>query len=186
MAKIDTSTIEGYADMTAEQKLAALEGLDLPDADYSGYVKKDVFDKKAAEAANYKKQLDGKLSEEEKAKADRDQELMDLRTQVETLTKEKTISSYKAKYLADGYEEALAQSTAEALVSGDFDKVFANQKAFLEAHDKTLKAGLLDQTPNMPGGGGDKKTEDIKLAEELAKRSVGNSKSFSENMKHYL
>jgi hypothetical protein len=44
MAKIDVTKIEGYADMTPEEKLKALEGYDVPDPDYSGYVKKDVFD----------------------------------------------------------------------------------------------------------------------------------------------
>ena len=39
--RIDTSKIEGYEDMTPEQKVAALEGADIPDPDYSGYVKKD-------------------------------------------------------------------------------------------------------------------------------------------------
>ena len=45
MAKIDVSTIEGFADMTAEQKAEALANYEFPDPDYTGYVKKDVFDK---------------------------------------------------------------------------------------------------------------------------------------------
>ena len=47
MAKIDISKIEGYADMSAEEKLAALEGLEIPEPDYSGFVRKEVFDKTA-------------------------------------------------------------------------------------------------------------------------------------------
>ena len=42
MAKIDTGSIEGYADMTAEEKLAALEGLELPEPDMSGFVAKGL------------------------------------------------------------------------------------------------------------------------------------------------
>ena len=38
MAKIDVSKIEGYAEMSAEDKLKALEAFDIPDPDYSGYV----------------------------------------------------------------------------------------------------------------------------------------------------
>ena len=49
MAKIDTSKIEGYANMTAEQKLAALEAYDHPDPDYTGYVKKDALDRATSE-----------------------------------------------------------------------------------------------------------------------------------------
>ena len=41
MAKIDTSKIEGYADMTAEEKLAALEGYD-PNADDEGVCDKST------------------------------------------------------------------------------------------------------------------------------------------------
>ena len=38
MAKIDVSTIEGFADMTAEQKAEALANYEFPDPDYTGYV----------------------------------------------------------------------------------------------------------------------------------------------------
>ena len=42
MANIDTSKIEGYENMTAEEKVQALESFSIADPDYSGYVKKDV------------------------------------------------------------------------------------------------------------------------------------------------
>ena len=76
MAKIDTSGIEGYAEMTAEQKLAALEGFDIPDPDLSGYVKKDLFDKKASELAAAKKQLGEKMTEDEQKASEK--EIQDL------------------------------------------------------------------------------------------------------------
>ena len=66
MAKIDTSKIEGYDKMTPEQKIAALEGFDHPDPDYSGYVKKDTFDATASELAALKKKNKEQLSEEER------------------------------------------------------------------------------------------------------------------------
>ncbi len=41
--KIDITKIEGYRDgMTAEEKLTLLGEYEIPDPDYSGYVKKDV------------------------------------------------------------------------------------------------------------------------------------------------
>ena len=43
MAKIDVTKIEGYDAMTAEQKIAALEGYDIS-IDKSGYVKKELYD----------------------------------------------------------------------------------------------------------------------------------------------
>ena len=64
MAKIDISKIDGYADMTPEQKIAALEAFETEDPDYSGYVKKDIFDKTASELAAKKKELNEKLTED--------------------------------------------------------------------------------------------------------------------------
>ena len=67
MAKINTSAIEGYEAMSAEEKLAALEALDIPDVDKI----KSALDKATSEAAGYKKQLRERMSEDE-AKAQRD------------------------------------------------------------------------------------------------------------------
>ena len=76
MATIDTSKIEGYAAMTAEQKVAALESQTIPDAvDLTQYVSKATFDKKSTEAADYSRQLkalkDANLTEEERLKQER-------------------------------------------------------------------------------------------------------------------
>lgn len=76
MATIDTSKIEGYAAMTAEQKVAALESQQIPDAvDMTQYVSKATFDKKATEASDYSRQLkamrDASLTEEERLKQER-------------------------------------------------------------------------------------------------------------------
>lgn len=68
MATIDTSTIEGFDGMTADEKVAALLGVQIPDAvDLSGYVKKDVFDSKASEAATLANQLKAKTTEADNA-----------------------------------------------------------------------------------------------------------------------
>ena len=187
MAKIDVSSIEGYAEMTAEQKVEALEKLNLPDPDYSGYVTKEQFDKKASEAAEYKRSLNARMSDEEKAKEERDQEMESLRTQVAQLQKEKILSTYKSSYMAQGYDEKLAEDTAKALAEGDTAKVFANQKKFLEAHDKEVAAKLMKNAPGMPGGSGSSEEgEDIELARRLAQEQVNGNKSFAEGMKHYL
>lgn len=68
MANIDKSMIEGFDGMTADEKVTALLGLQIPDpVDLSGYVKKDVFDAKATEAASLAKQLKTKTVEAETA-----------------------------------------------------------------------------------------------------------------------
>ena len=71
MAVFDTTQIEGFDGMTAEQKLEAVLKFDLPDApDMSKFVSKETFDKKASEAANLSKQLRDKMTEDEQKKVD--------------------------------------------------------------------------------------------------------------------
>jgi hypothetical protein len=157
MAKIDVTKIEGYADMTPEEKLKALEGYDVPDPDYSGYVKKDVFDKTASELAAKKKELTEKMSEDEQKKAKEAEERQALEEKYNALLREIAVSKNKTKLLGLGYDEKLADETAEAMADGDLDKVFKNQKKFLEGFEKSIRAEVLKDTPE-PTGDGDTKT----------------------------
>lgn len=172
MAKIDTSRIEGYTDMTAEQKLAALEGFEYDDGATEIERYKNAASKANSEAAEWKKKHNALLSEEERKKAESDEELASLRTQVEELTRRETIAAHKASYLALGYDEALATETAEALMSGDTEKVFANQKKFLETHDRATLAELQKRTPKPPAGGEGASSYETRLAEA---RKSGNT-----------
>ena len=157
MAKIDVTQIEGYAEMSAEDKLKALEGFDIPDPDYSGYVKKDVFDKTASELAEKKKQLKDKMTEDEQ-KAQKEQEERDeLQSKYEMLLRKSEISENKAKLVALGYDEALADETAVAMFEGDTVKVFANQKKHLDSVEKRVRADALKDTPK-PTPDGDSNT----------------------------
>ena len=152
--KINTKKIEGYEDMTLEQKLSALESYEMDEPDYTGYVSKDVFDKTASELANSKKQLREKMTAEE-IKAKEDAEKWDeLVKERDALLREKTIANHTARYLALGYDEKLAVDTAEAMANGDLDKMFANQKKHLESVDKKHREDAMKGTPKPEGGNG--------------------------------
>ena len=134
--------IENYDSMTPEEKLAALEAYD-PEKD--GFVSRTVFDKASSEAASYKKQLREKQSDEE-AKAAKDAEdRAALVARLEELEREKAVNGYVASYLAMGYDEKTAKSSAEALHKGDMATVFANQKTHNENREKALRAELLKE-----------------------------------------
>lgn len=145
MASIDTTQIEGYDTMTAEEKVAALEAFSMPDPDYSGYVKKDVFDKTASELAQKKKDLQARMTEEEKAKAENEALLQQYKEEAETLKKEKTISENKAKLIAIGYDDSLAAETATAMANGDLATVLKNQQTFVENVKKIAKGEAMSQ-----------------------------------------
>lgn len=158
MANIDTSKIEGYDAMTAEEKVKALESFSIADPDYSGYVKKDVFDKTASELAQTKKDLKARMSEEEIAKAEHEAELKKYKEQAETLQREKNIADNKAKFISLGYDDSLAGETAEALEKGDFATVFKNQQTVIENVKKIAKGEAMASTtpPAGKAGEGDK------------------------------
>ena len=156
MAKIDLTKIVGYEAMSEAEKIKALEEYNFAEPDYSGYVKKEVFDKTASELATKKKELRDKLSEDEK-KAQEDKEAFEeLQTSYATLLKESEIAKYKAQFLAMGYADELATETATAMVNGDNDKVFANQKLHLQNVESKIKADILSSTPKPVGDSGGK------------------------------
>ena len=167
MAKIDVTQIEGYAEMSAEDKLKALEGFDIPDPDYSGYVKKDVFDKTASELAGVKKQLKDKMTDDEAAKQKEQEEREELQSKYDKLLRESEISKHKAKLLGLGYDEKLADETAEAMTDGDMEKVFANQKKHLDSVEKRVRADALKDTPK-PTPDGDSKTMTLEKFRKLS------------------
>ena len=156
MAKIKVSDIEGYAEMTAEEKVAALENFEYEDnaqavSDLEKY--KDAVTKANHEAADFKKQLKALQEQTKTGNTKADETIQSLQQQVAELTRQNTVSSYTAQLTALGYSPELAKETAEAQADGDVAKVMENQRKFLEEHEKNLKAELLKQTPR-PGQGG--------------------------------
>lgn len=147
-----TDKIKGYADMTPEEKIKALEALEVDEPNYEGYVKKEVFDKTASELTDYKKQLREKMSADEiKAKEDAEKQEK-LQSEYDALVRKVALSENKAKLLALGYEDKLAGETAEAMIDGNLDKVFSNQKKHLEAVEKKIREDVLHNTPKPEGG----------------------------------
>ena len=153
MAKI-TDRIAGYAEMSAEDKLKALEALE--EADNSAELErmKNAVSKANSEAAAWKKKHNELLSEEERKKQEQADHLAQVEKELADLRKEKTVSEYAAKFLGMGYEESLAKETAQAMADGDTEKVFANQVKFNDALKKSAIAGKLKSTPR-PGVGSD-------------------------------
>ena len=161
--KFDTSTIDGFENMSDADKVTALLGVDLPDpVDTKNLVKKEDFDKVMSEASSYKKQLKEKMTAEETAAAE-------AKAAQEKLLKENTISKNVAKYIALGYDEKLAKSTAEALFDGDMETVFANAAKANQALADKLKADLMRNSPRPSGAGTSTEEESEYMA--FAKRS---------------
>lgn len=182
MAKIDISSIEGYENMTAEEKLAALESFEIPDPDLTGFVKKDLLDRANSEAAAFKRQLREKMTEEEAAKAKAAEDMAAIQQELETLRQEKAVTDLTKRWMGVGYSEELATATAKAMAAGEMDTVFKNHSKFLADREKALKAELLKSTPTPPAGDGNNKT----TKEEFQKMTLAEKQKFAtENPEQY-
>lgn len=123
--------------MAFEEVEAALEKVTVPE-DHSAEIErlKNALSKSNSEAAGYKKQLREKMTEDEQKKQKEQEEREELQSKYDKLLRESVIAKNKAKLVALGYEEALADETAEAMADGDSEKVFANQQKHLTSFEK--------------------------------------------------
>ena len=155
MAKIDTSKITGYAEMSAEDKLKALEAFEYEDNVAELEKQKAAVSKANSEAAEWKRKHNALLGEDEKKKQEQEEKFANMEKELSELREAKRVSEFKAKFIAQGYDEALAEDTAKAMADGDSAKVFANQQKFLDEYAKQVKADALKKTPKpTPGAGG--------------------------------
>lgn len=196
MAQIDVTQIAGFEEMTAEQKLDALMQLDIPDkVDLSGYVKKSVFDAKAAEASDLSKKLKGKMTEDEQKQAEiaeaaeaAAKEKEALLARVAELEKNNTLREYTIGFSNLGFDEKLAAETANLFEEKDSVKFFANMKKFLESYEKAIEKKLMDKTPS-PGGNAGKAGEDedpaVKKAKAMFGNNAGTEKTYADVLSHY-
>lgn len=152
--KVDVSSIEGYAEMSAEDKVKALEALEIDDnsAELERY--KNANSKANSEAAEYKRQLKALQDKANAGASDTEKQMAELKEQIETLQREKCISERKASFLKLGMNDDFASKCSEAFTTGDSDSFFATMGSFLTEHDKTFKAELLKTTPRPKDEGG--------------------------------
>jgi hypothetical protein len=155
--KIDTTRIEGYADMTAEDKLKALEEFEFEapaPKDNSDEVTKlkTALSKANSDAAEWKRQFREKQTEAERAEAERQEREAAVENELRELRRDKTVSGFMAQCLALGYDKELALKAAEAMADNDAAAIMACQQDFLEAKQKELEAAALNKQPTLTPG----------------------------------
>lgn len=147
--KIDTSLIEGYEEMSAEDKIKALEEFEMEeDTKELDKAKKSVT-KANGEAAEWKRKYKALEQERDGEKTASETALESLQNEVAQLKKAKKESEHRANFLALGYSEEVAKDSAKALTEGDLDEFFALQKKHQEEYKKDIekKVVLGMQTP---------------------------------------
>ena len=115
---------------------------------------KNALSKASSDVADYKHRLQEHLSEDERKKTEQDELLEKLQAENAEFKKQSTIAQHKANFVALGYNEDLAQKSAEALFEGDMSSVFANLKAAKAEFEKGIRADVMKRTPVPPADGG--------------------------------
>ena len=155
--RIDTAKIEGYAEMSAEDKLKALEEFEFEapaPKDSSDEVNKlkTALSKANSDAAEWKRQFREKQTEAERAEAERAEREKAVEDELRMLRRDKTVSDYQAQCLALGYDKDLALRAAEAMADNDAAAIMACQQEFLDAKQKELEAAALNKQPTLTTG----------------------------------
>lgn len=134
--KVDTAALEA--------KIKALEA-------ENGKLKNSVTNA-SADASEWKKKYQSTLSEQEKKEQEQAEATAAMQKRLEEVLTEKNIADFKSQFVSIGFDETLAQESAQALNSGDTVKVFDGIRKFIESHDKALAEKAMLNNPTLPGG----------------------------------
>ena len=155
--KIDVSKIAGFEEMSAEDKIAALQSFEFEEPkvpDNSGEINKlkAALSKANSEAAEYKRQWKEKQTEQERLESERAEAEKALQDEVKALRRDKVVSEYAKQCMGMGYDAALAAECAEAMADGRFNDVFSIQQKFMETKTKEIEAAALNKQPGLSAG----------------------------------
>lgn len=142
----ETSTEQKTDTASLEARIKQLES-------ENGRLKQSVTNA-SADASEWKKKYQGKLSEEDKAREEQDAANAAMQKELETLRAERNIANYAGTLTAPeiGMDMETAKEVAIALNDGNTDKVFDGIRKFIASHDKALREKAMLNNPTLPGG----------------------------------
>lgn len=171
--KFDTSAIEGYENMSPEDKIKTLENFEFDDHSEEIERLKSSVSKANSEAAEWKKKHNSQLSDDERAKAESEARVRELEAKVQEFEARERMSGYKADFIGLGINPDLAAQTAEALTKGDTKTLFVNLKKALTEHDAKFKSELMGDITPPPAGTG--KNAKVDFSKQIAEaQEAGN------------
>lgn len=106
----------------------------------------------SADVSKYKKELQARMSEQERAAAETKELIEQLKAENEAMKRNQSVAERTASYIGVGFDAILAKQAAEASFDNNHEGFMDALKAFISAHDKALAADALRNTPR-PGAG---------------------------------
>ena len=145
-------------------------------------------DKSSKEAAGYKKQLQAKMSAEERASEVENERITALEEENKQMKAQMRMASYSKRYIGIGMDEKTADNMAE--LTGDLadaDKFFSALDKFIQGKVKAsgedaIQNFLKDRPDIKAGSGTSENSLALEKAKELAKSSSGVNEDI---LKHY-
>ncbi|MBQ0097904.1 MAG: hypothetical protein KBS62_03085 [Oscillospiraceae bacterium] len=157
MAKFDTSKIENFDELSADELRELFRNTEIPDNndDEEKTKLKNALNKATSEASGYKKQLREQMSEAERQKAEKEESDKEKDELIAKYQRNETVSNYTTKLVSLGLDEASAKKSAEALPNGIGDDFFTGISNYKTQFEKNIRADLTKKTPR-PNGGSEK------------------------------
>ncbi len=155
MAKIDTTKIKGFAEMSAEEKLEALQNYEYEDADtYKTEMEryKNANSKANSEAAEWKKKHNALLSDEEQKRIEQEEKFSAMEMQLQKLQIEKHQASLSSQYLAMGFDEASATEMSAALASGNVEQFVLAQQNSMNKYKSEIEKQYVNNVGKPASG----------------------------------
>ena len=112
----------------------------------------------SADASEWKKKYQGKLSEEDKAREEQEAANAAMQKELETLRAERDIASYTGTLTAPdiGMDAEIAKTVATSMHEGNMVAVIDGIRKFIASHDKAMAENAMLNNPTLPGGGSTK------------------------------
>ena len=175
--KIDLAKIENYEEMSAEDKIKALEEyeIEIPAPKESDEVSKlkTALSKANSDAAEWKRQFREKQTEAERAEAERKEREQAVEEELRVLRRDKTVAGYVNSCLDLGYNKDLAFRAAEAMADNNAAEIMACQQEFLVEKQKELEALALNKQPSLTTGATPTSQSAELSAENQLRKSMG-------------
>jgi flagellar biosynthesis GTPase FlhF len=144
-------------DMTSDEIVAALQEIDLPQDNTDEITRlRNALTKSNAEAAENKRKLKEHMSEEEQKRAEEAERIAAIERENQELTKRIKMADFKAKFLTTGMDDETATASAQAAYEGDIEKVITNFNNRIATVKESVRAELLNSTPQLQGGNTEK------------------------------
>lgn len=130
---------------------------------------KNASSKNASEAAKYRRALQEKQSEDEKAEMERKEREEAKDALIATLQRRETLSNYTSGLLGSGFDAETAVKAAELLADGKMTEFFALQKSHIDNLSAQIKAESLNHQPQPSVG------SSVRTSNEDAEQALVNS-----------